>query len=66
MTYIALGPGIAPDRLDTGFGWHGVDQHHPVPVVQELPGLYGSWFSNLSKKRENLFPYAQSNLLPEF
>ena len=30
---------ITPDRLDTGLRGHGVDQHHPLPIVQELPCL---------------------------
>ena len=38
---IVLTSDVAADGLDPGFAGHGVDQHHPVAVLQELPGLDG-------------------------
>ena len=38
---IVLTSDVAADGLDSGFARHGVDQHHPVAVVQELPRLDG-------------------------
>ena len=43
-------PDIAPDRLDAWLGGHGVDQDHPVPILQELSGLNGSGVTNLKLK----------------
>merc|ERR1711892_489238 len=43
-----LGPNIAPDRFDFWLGGHGVDQQHPVSVLQKLSGLDCSRVSNLS------------------
>ena len=38
---IVLTSDVAANGLDPGFAGHGVDQHHPVAVLQELPGLDG-------------------------